>query len=109
MSWSTELEALMPHTITVGALSAFSTDGYGTPTFSAASSYTARVVGKQQLVDTFRGTEELTKTIVYVKSSSTFGPSDQITLPDGSTPELLAVESYPDEDGAHHMKLMFGA
>jgi len=109
MVWSTELDALMPHTITVGGLSAFSTDGYGTPTYAAASTYTARVVGKQTLVDTFRGTEELTKTIVYVKSSSTFGPSDQITLPDGSTPELLAVEAYPDEDGAHHSKLMFGA
>ena len=109
MSWSTELDALMPHTITVGALASFSTDGYGTPTFGAASSYTARVVGKQTLVDTFRGTEELAKTVVYVKATSTFGPSDQITLPDGTTPELLAVEAFPDEDGAHHTKLMFGA
>ena len=109
MSWSTELDELLPHTITVGALASFSADGYGTPTFSAASSYAARVVGKQTLVDTFRGTEELTKTVVYVNATSTFGPSDQITLPDGSTPELLAVEAYPDEDGLHHQKLMFGA
>ena len=108
MSWSTELEALMPHTITVAGLASFTTDGYGEPSFGSASTYQARVVGKQTLVETFRGTEELAKTVVYVAATSTFGPSDQITLPDGTTPELLAVESYPDEDGAHHMKLMFG-
>jgi hypothetical protein len=109
MAWSTELDALMPHTITVAGLASFTTAGYGTPAFGSASTYTARVVGKQILVDTFRGTEELTKTVVWVKATSTFGPSDQITLPDGTTPELLAVETYPDEDGSHHQKLMFGA
>lgn len=109
MSWSTLFEALMPHTVTVAGLASFSTDGYGTPAYStSATSYTARVVTKQTLVQTFRGTEELAKTVVYLAATSTFGPSDRITLPDGSTPELLAVETYPDEDGQHHVKLMFG-
>lgn len=108
MVWSTELDDLMPHTITVAGLASFSTDGYATEVFSTAVSYTSRVVGKQQLVKSFQGIEELSKTVVWVKSSSTFGPSDKITLPDGSTPELLAVEAYPDEDGTHHTKLMFG-
>ena len=102
----------MPHTVTHKSLSSFTTDGYATPVLTTGSSYTARVVGKQQLVKTFQGTEELATTIVYVKTSSTFGASDQITLWPGTTrattPELLAAEAYPDEDGLHHMKLMFG-
>ena len=108
MVWSTDLDALMPHTITHKSLSSFSTDGYATEVWSTGISYTARVVGKQTLVKTFEGTEELATTVVYVKTSSTFGASDQITLPDGSTPPLLAAETYPDETGHHHAKLMFG-
>ncbi|MHC5112319.1 MAG: hypothetical protein ACYTHJ_20875 [Planctomycetota bacterium] len=109
MAWSTTFEALMGDTITVATLDSFSTDGYGTPSYSTSpTSYTARVVSKQTLVNTFAGTEELAKTVVYVAATSTFGPADQITLPDGSTPELLAVELYPDKDGQHHAKLMFG-
>ena len=108
MVWSTDLDALMPHTITHKSLTAFSTDGYATEVWSTGVSYAARVVGKQTLVKTFEGTEELATTVVYVKTSSTFGASDQITLPDGSTPPLLAAETYPDETGVHHAKLMFG-
>lgn len=108
MAWSTELDGLMPHTITVAGLASFSTDGYATEVYGSASTYTARVAGKQTLVKSFRGIDELAKTVAWVKTTSTFAPSDQFTLPDGSTPELLAVEAYPDEDGHHHVKLMFG-
>lgn len=112
MSWESEFEDLMPDTIRVASLSGFSTDGYGTATYGSATSYTARVVRKQRLVRTFEGTEELSTVTAYVASTSTFGPSDQFYLPDGSTfsvsPNLLAVEAFPDEDGIHHVRLMFG-
>ena len=32
----------------------------------------------------------------------------QYTLTDGTTPELLAVEAVPDEDGVHHIRMSFG-
>lgn len=112
MSWSTEFEALMPDTIRVASLSGFSTDGYATATYGSGTTYTARVVRKQRLVRTFDGTEEISTVTAYVASTSTFGPSDRYWLPDGSTfsvsPNLLAVEAFPDEDGIHHTRLMFG-
>jgi hypothetical protein len=108
MTLADTLTGLMPDTITVAALTGLSTDGYGTPTYSTAVSYPARVVGKQTLVRTFEGTEELATTVAWVASTSTFGPTDRYTLPDGSTPVLLAVEAYPNETGIDHVKLMFG-
>ncbi len=107
MSWSTEFEELMPHTITVAALSGLSTDGYGTETYGTATSYKSRVVGKQHLVRSFAGIEETAKTRVTIASTSTFAASAQITLPDGSTPELLALTAVPDEDGWHHQVASF--
>ena len=109
MSWSTDLDDLMPDTIWVSSMSGF--DGYGTFTYGSASTYTARVVRKQRPVKTFEGTEELATAMAWVKSTSTFGPGDRYLIPTGSTFEearLLAVESYPDEDGTHHVRLSFG-
>lgn len=105
MAWSTAWESLLPHTVTVKTLSSFSTDGYGTPTWSTGTSYSARVVNRQELVRTLEGIEEMATTIVYIASTGTLNPSDQFTLPDGSTPNVLAVESFPDEDGTHHWKV----
>jgi len=107
MSWSTEFESMMPHTVTVAALSGLSTDGYGTETYTTGTSYKARVVGKQHLVRSFAGVEETASTRVTIASTSTFAPSVQITLPDSSTPELLSLQAVPDEDGWHHIVASF--
>jgi hypothetical protein len=103
------LLAVMTQTLTVNRLSGVSTDGYGRPAYSTArSSYACRVTGKQHLVRNLEGEQEVADTIAWVRSTSTFGPSDRITLPDGSTPKLLALEAYRDETGAlHHLSLHF--
>ena len=103
----TDFLDMMPSTMTVATLSGLSTDGYGVATYTTGSSYRCRVVQKQQLVRSFSGVEEMSRTTAWVASTSTFPPSAQFTLPDGSTPELLATEAYPDEDGVHHVRLMF--
>lgn len=108
MAWSTAFEALMPDTVTVKTLSGLSTDGRGTPTYGTASTYTARVSRMQQLVRTFEGTEEVAHTVVWIKSTSTFAAASQITLPDGTTPNLLSLSAIPDQDGIHHLKAWFG-
>ncbi len=108
MAYTDPLLVLMPETVTVGALSGFSTDGYAIPTYSTGTPFSARVVREQTLVRTFEGIEELATTTCWVASTSTFGPVDQITLPDGSTPPLLSVETQSDEDGVTHSKLFFG-
>ena len=107
MAWSTAFEEFMPVTVQVAALSGLSADGYGTPTYASASTYKARVLGKRHLVRSFAGIEETAKTMVWIASTSTFAPSVQITLPDGTTPELLSLTAVPDEDGVHHSKASF--
>lgn len=107
-SFSSGLLDLMPDQVTVQTLTGVSTDGYGTETYSTGTTYSARVVRKQTLVRTFEGTEELATTVVWLQSTSTYSPTDRFTLPDGSTPVLMATEAYPDEVGLDHVKLMFG-
>lgn len=109
MGFDDALLDLMPDTLTVRALKGVSTDGYGTASYSTASkSYRCRVVEKQTIVSSFQGEEQVARTVVWVKSTSTFGPWDKVTLPDGTSPPLLAVEDYRDEVGHHHQKLLMG-
>lgn len=109
MAWTDALLGLMSTSVTVNTLSGFSTDGYGIVSYSTGgATYKARVVSQQTMVRSFEGAEELATTVAWVASTSTFGPADQVTLPDGSAPPLLAVETFRDEDGVTHSKLMFG-
>jgi len=98
----------MPDTITVKTIASLSTDGYGREVYSSGTSLRARVIGKQQRVRTFDGTEELSHTVCWVKSTTTYGVTAQWTLPDGTTPPLLTSEHYDDTGGLNHLKLFFG-
>jgi len=110
MAYTDPLLALMSETVTQAGWSGMSTDGYATATYSTAgSTFPARVVTEQRLVRTFDGTEELATTTVWVASTSTFSALGQWTLPDGTTPGLLSVETFRDENGVTHSKLGFGA
>lgn len=110
MSFDPAFLNVMTQTLTVTRLTGVSTDGYGRPAYStSALSRYCRVTEKQHLVRSFEGTQEVASTIVWVRSTSTFSPSDKITLPDGTTPPLLAVDEYRDDSGAlHHHTLHFG-
>lgn len=108
MSWSTDFEALMPHGVTVKALSSISTDGYGTAVYGTGTTYKARISGTQEVVTDFMGDEQVASHVVWVASTSTFGPDAQFVLSNGDTPNLLKVAAVPDEDGTHHVKLWFG-
>ncbi len=110
MAYTTPLLDLFPQTVTHAAWIGMSTDGYAIPTYSgSASTYQARVVTEQRLVRTFDGIEELAVTTVWLASTSTFSALDQFTLPDATTPELLALETFRDENGVTHTKLAFGS
>ena len=111
MAWDTEFESMMVDGVSVKSLSAYSTDGYGRPVWGSATTYKARVVREQKLVRTFQGTEELSTITAWLKSTSTFGPLAEYTLPSSTSAGLLnlmAVDAYPDTDGVHHVKLSFG-
>lgn len=102
------LTDLLASTVVVSPWSGFSSDGEAVATYGAGSTYSARVVSKQTKVQTFEGAEEVATTEVWIASTSTFGPSDRVTLPDGSSPVMLAVETYRDEVGVTHSKVFFG-
>ena len=107
MTFNDSFLSMMNSTIQVSSLSGLSTDGYGTATFTTGVPYRARIVGKHQLVRSFAGIEEVSRTQAWVASTSTFPASSQFTLPDGSTPEVLGIEAYPDSDGQNHQRVMF--
>lgn len=108
MGFDDELLDLMPDTLSVYALKGLSSDGYGTASYTTSvKSYRCRVAESQQLVTTFEGVEQVARTVVWVRSTSTFGPWDKVTLPDGTSPQLLAVEDFRDEAGHHHQRLRF--
>ena len=108
MAYTDDIADLFGEGVTVGALSGLSTDGYAIPTYASGSTFAARIVREQTQVRTFEGIDALATTTVWVLSTSTFGPLDEITMPDTSTPTLLAVEAPSDENGVTHSKLFFG-
>lgn len=101
---------VMPSTVKVRRVTGVGTDGYGDPSYSATTlSLRCRITEKQTLVRTQDGSQEIAKTVLWIRSTSSFGPSDRFQLPDGTLPPVLAVEEYRDQAGAlHHHKVFMG-
>lgn len=111
MSWDRALESLM----TTGAIVVYdqaATTGkslYGEVEWSTAgTSYTARVV-KRFGVNRNRDGESVGEVATaWIASTGQLHPEDKYELDDGSTPSVLVMEHFPDQDGIHHVKVMFG-
>jgi len=98
---------MMPHTIQLSEFSG-SNDSYGAPVYNSPVSYAARVSYKPTLVKNKEGEEVVARGVAWVGSAIVVNTEDQIELPDGTTPPVLAVDSLADEDGLHHSKVYFG-
>ena len=112
MAFEDEFRNMMAATVTVETVS--SEDEYGARTFNSAITYDARVVEKLQSVVNFEGHEQVSTHVVYIAPHASSGipaveSNSQITLPDGTTPPILRVEVYPDDDGDHHFAVFLGA
>lgn len=84
------------------------TDGFGKPTYAGSpTAYKARVVQSPRSVKSrITGEDVIANTQVWVMGViTTLTVMDEITMPDGTIPEILSWSVYPDEDGNHHMKL----
>jgi hypothetical protein len=64
------------------------------------------VVRRPTLVRTDDGREVVSNATIYVAGDQSITAEDQVTLPDGTTPPILTVYSYPDDEGIHHQKVM---
>ena len=107
MTWDTEFEDLMPNTCYRHPYSG--QNQYGEPTFSSQVAVQCRVVHKPTLLRQSGGgevsgaeQEVVSAATIYCAGSPGWGMRDKITLPDGTTPIILDVRRYPDEDGDHH-------
>ena len=97
----------MIDTITIAGLS--STDSYGKHSWSAPSTLThCRVQTGAHKITDHNGQELVASGKVYVPNSPTVTPDSQITLPDGSTPRIMLVDSKTDERGSHHTVIHYG-
>lgn len=111
MDFETLFAATLPDTVTLREPTG--TDMYGTPTFSGATTLTvpAWVSRKPRAVRTMSGEEKVSSARISLGHPSGGGavprpsPQCEITLPDGSKPLILYVESITDPDGDFHTQV----
>lgn len=96
---------LMPTTATFANPSGF--DVYGKPTAGTAVSFKCHISRNQKQVFTADGVAVLQGGTVQMDGVYDVEEEAILTLPDGSTPKILAVKTFFDENGAHHTSLDF--
>lgn len=101
-----DFKGMMPHTVAHAPVS--SRDSYGKITYGAATSYAARVVYKNKQVRSATGEVVMAAGMVWFLGTVSMSGDDKITLPDGSTPQVISVEKYADDDGDRFTKIYFG-
>lgn len=85
---------------------------FGEASYSSVEYIKARVVYKSRLVVTGAGDvssgvqEVVSKATVYCGMDPKWNQRDRITLPDGTTPLILIVETFPDETDDHHQRVV---
>jgi hypothetical protein len=108
MAFDDDLLELMPFTITIASVT--SVDKFNKRTYGSAVSYRCRIVARMEQVVTEDGRQAQSSHILWVAPPASgvipnLRPNCKLTLPDGTTPPVLAIETYPDEDGNQHMKI----
>ncbi|WP_207456064.1 hypothetical protein [Azospirillum sp. SYSU D00513] len=83
-------------------------DVYGAPSYGPASTYRARVAYRSRLVRDRNGDTVAARGSAWLAGAPVVGLDDRVTLPDGTSPPLLAVDRLTDERGATVVKIHFG-
>lgn len=78
---------------------ASSYDSQGNPVLSTSSDNRALVEYRTRAVTGRDGTQKVSSCQILLPSASTVTIDDSITLPDGTTPQIIAIERQPDFDG----------
>lgn len=84
-----------------------SRDGYGKPVFDTPEAFAARLSRKHKLVRDTEGHEVVSTAHIWLEGTPAVSPQDQITLSDGTTPAIISVERFQDEEGDSHTKVFF--
>lgn len=105
-TFSVDFDDMLAQTVTYKPFS--SRTAGGTVTFGSASTYQARVVNGNKQTRDLQGNVVQAAYEVWIASTGVLSPRGQYTLPDGTTPPVLNVSVYPDENGNFHNKIYFG-
>lgn len=107
MGFETDFLELMKQTLTVEASTGL--NKYGRPGgYGAATSVKCRVREGTEVVRDFNGEETISDVQAWCQGDVTAAETSRYTLPDGSTPPLVAVQKFPDESGSvHNTVLLF--
>lgn len=102
----------MPHTVQVAPVA--SRDKFGKPTYGADVSYQGRVVEKVEHLVIDDGREVVSSHVLYLAPHAVSGipdltPEARVTLPDATTPMVLRINVYPDEDGDAYWQVWLGS
>jgi hypothetical protein len=89
-------------------------DSHGQPTYGTAVTHSCRVVHQPTLVRSVGSARSETEgsvreTISHARvwtDNVGWTEKDRITLPDGTTPVILEVRTFPDEAGNHHQVVL---
>lgn len=98
MAISRALRQLCPHTVSIELWS--SQNSYGEPSYAAAATYSCLIEKRPRLVRALDGKEVVSGAAVYLTEAvSGLTPKARVTLPDGSTPVILSVSTFPNKSG----------
>ena len=84
-----------------------SVDDYGTPQYGTPTPFEAMWIAERQRIVNERGEEQLSRGKLWVPSQYVMMEGDQITLPDGTQPPILAVRSDGHGQGFTHFEVFF--
>lgn len=85
-----------------------SIDQYGKPSFSSGASIPARLVAEYEVIATADARDSVQTGVAYLYGTPTVDITYSMTLSDGSSVIILAVDEDWDESGPHHTVVRFG-
>jgi len=99
-----DLRLLMPDTVAL-ELPVDARNVYGVITYGAAVDHQCRIEQTTSMVRDQDGRERVSGTQIFLASQIRIPPTTRVTLPDGSHPAIMSIESVQDENGAYFTKL----
>lgn len=100
MAVDAELKALMLQSITVKPRTA--QNSYAEATYGTAVTRTCRIEQTKRLVRDAAGQEVVSSTQVYLDDVYSTAVTSEVTLPDGTKPDIITVDVHYDEVGPSH-------
>ena len=96
-SFIADFADMMPSVVKVAPR--LNSDQYGAATYGTDVPYKAHVSNKAGYIRGPQGELIATKGRIWLNCQTPFPPTSRVTLPDGTTPPILAVNGAEDETG----------